>query len=257
MIYIAFALFVEAKAFIKKYSLIKDASFTKAQVFKNDAVTVIITGAGIGTSEISLTYALALLNPQEGDIFANYGICGGLAEDIGKTYIINSLYDTVNERNYYTDILYCHNFEEKALSTYSKPVKKPKGLCDTESAFLYRAAQLFFPQHRIFIFKTVSDSGNDISKEYIEKIIHMNEIYDFLLSLPSEGSAVLDREEAVSFENFCKKGRFTEAMKSKLKQILIYKKLSENFNIKNFFGENIVYDKEGGKKLIESLSENL
>ena len=69
MIYISVALGIEAKPIIKYFNLKRDNSIKKLQVFKNERVTLIITGVGILKSAIALTYILSQSEIDEDDIF--------------------------------------------------------------------------------------------------------------------------------------------------------------------------------------------
>ena len=57
MIYIACAIYKEAKPLIEKYNL-KRIDDGKFQIFRNDTVTLIITGSGQTNAAIALTYLL-------------------------------------------------------------------------------------------------------------------------------------------------------------------------------------------------------
>ncbi|WDC84243.1 hypothetical protein PL321_18820 [Caloramator sp. mosi_1] len=76
MVYISTAMYVEAQELIKKFGLKRDNSINKFEVFKNDEVTLIITGVGKVRSAVALTYLLSRQQVNDKDVYINFGVCG-------------------------------------------------------------------------------------------------------------------------------------------------------------------------------------
>ncbi|MCD7979267.1 MAG: spore photoproduct lyase, partial [Fusobacterium sp.] len=194
MIYIAVALTVEAKPLITYFKLKKDNEIKKYQVFKNEEITLIITGSGIMQGAIAVTYVLGNLDIGEEDIFVNLGICGAVKDSfsIGDIILCNKIINNCSKKNFYPDMLFKHKFKEGTLETFFQVVdermekEKIKGeIVDMEGAGVCEAASLFFSQHQINIIKIVSDYLNT-SKITAEKVMELvenkiNKIADWLV----------------------------------------------------------------------------
>ena len=157
MIYIACAIYKEAKPLIEKYNL-KRIDDGKFQIFRNDTVTLIITGSGQTNAAIALTYLLAKMRCTQDDFVVNIGICAGLKE-IGKAFFINKITDVATNRSYYPDVFYKHSFEEAEI--FSGQTILSEGayiLYDMEAAAIYQAAVKFVSTDRISFIKIVSDN---------------------------------------------------------------------------------------------------
>lgn len=61
MIYIAAALTAEARPLITYFKLKRDNKIKKYQIFKNEEITLIITGTGMMQGAIGATYVLSRL----------------------------------------------------------------------------------------------------------------------------------------------------------------------------------------------------
>ena len=58
-------------------------------MFKNEEITLIITGSGIMQGAIAVTYVLGNLDIGEEDIFVNLGICGAVKDSFSIGDIIS------------------------------------------------------------------------------------------------------------------------------------------------------------------------
>lgn len=157
MIYITCAIYKEAKPLIEKYNL-KRIDDGKFQIFRNDTVTLIITGSGQTNAAIALTYLLAKMGCTQDDFVINIGICAGLKE-IEKAFFINKITDVATNRSYYPDVFYKHSFEEAEI--FSGQTILSEGayiLYDMEAAAIYQAAVKFVSTDRISFIKIVSDN---------------------------------------------------------------------------------------------------
>lgn len=176
MIYMAFALYCEARPFIDELGLKKDRAFEKFQLFRgggengegrSDEVLLFISGAGSILAAAAVAYVCAKLPPGPGDLFVNFGICAGNSSvKKGELYRIHSICDYSQRRWFYPDLLLMlGGCEEEALVTVPTAAKTMAGLCcalaDMEAAGMYQAAQLFFEQHQMLFFKVVYDQPDE------------------------------------------------------------------------------------------------
>lgn len=199
MIFIATALYCEAKALIEKYALKKDASNTRFQVFSDDEgeMLLMITGAGSiaaasVVSGVCAQYSGGRKTPaghrikKDEDFLINIGVCSGRQPE-GSVYICNKLTELATGRTFYPDMLCRHGFREAQITTVMKPFGKEKdsgdkkdtdqsntvksfdderksdkkeSLIDMEAAAVYQAGAYFFGPHQMSFIKIVSDNAS-------------------------------------------------------------------------------------------------
>lgn len=269
MIYISVALGIEAKPIIKYFNLKRDNSIKKLQVFKNERVTLIITGVGILKSAIALTYILSQSEIDEDDIFLNIGICGAKSEkySIGDIVLCNKIINSELEKSYYPDMVFNHSFKEGSLESFNTPVycgdEVVGDLVDMEGAGLFEATTYFFQSYQLNFIKIVSD--------YLDREVEKNQVEELILkSLPQIDNWLVEREkfkvekeidfsleEKNMIEELIKKARFTATMEDELKNLLLYYKLQgKNTNrILEKYRDVEIKDKRDSKKILEEIKE--
>lgn len=269
MIYISVALGIEAKPIIKYFNLKRDNSIKKLQVFKNERVTLIITGVRILKSAIALTYILSQSEIDEDDIFLNIGICGAKSEkySIGDIVLCNKIINLELEKSYYPDMVFNHSFKEGSLESFNTPVycedEVVGDLVDMEGAGLFEATTYFFQSYQLNFIKIVSD--------YLDREVEQNQVEELILkSLPQIDSWLIEREkfkvekeidfsleEKYLIEELIKKVRFTATMENELKNLLLYYKLQgKNINgILEKYRDIEIKDKRDSKKILEEIKE--
>lgn len=254
MIYMAFALYYEARPFIQALELKRDNNIEKLQVFKNTdrAVTLFITGVGSVGAATAAAYICAKLPPGPQDLFVNFGICAGSnPAQKGKLYRIHALCDQAAGRWFYPDMFpFPGAYEENALATVPAAAKTMKDLpcplADMEAVGLYQAARMFFGQHQMLFFKTVYDlpgqesetealaSGPESPGAQVSGLCgrFAETLCRDILSLArireqemSGREIKFSGEELKAEADFARRLKATEAMKKKLHQILYYEKV--------------------------------
>ena len=85
MLYIVCALKPEAQAFVDRYKLKKEA-LGKYKIFKNDSITLIISGLGVENSTRATQTLINHFDVTDDDVYLNVGICGA-----DETYKIGEL----------------------------------------------------------------------------------------------------------------------------------------------------------------------
>lgn len=177
MIYIAAALYYEASPFIDILGLKKDMFSKHFQVFKNEDVTLIVTGTDSVSCSAAVTYMLTFYNIKNDDLFFNIGICGAASHEIkkGSIMLINKIVSHDSGKAFYPEILIKHPFFEGSIETFSKVVTSldsmHEDLIDMEAYGAFKAASVFLPLQNIYILKIVSDyidtssiSKNDVTQ---------------------------------------------------------------------------------------------
>lgn len=266
MIFIATAMYIEAEAFIKKLELKKDTTITKFQVFKNNDITLIITGTGKIKASIALTYLFSKNEPTEKDIFINIGICGSrkVSYKIGDTFLCNKIIDNDTKRTYFSDIIFKHPFYEESLECSSLPCSSlenfttkdfsdnnnnnfPKrdsirnsfegNLIDMESSGLYESAITFLHPHEIFFIKIISDfldiDKKNVTLENIKEIISnsSDSIINWIINI--KNNYTYDREfftpkEIELIDTISKNLKFSCSMENEFKQLIKYYELTNH-----------------------------
>ncbi|WP_279117797.1 spore photoproduct lyase [Fusobacterium varium] len=275
MIYIAVALTVEAKPLITYFKLKKDNEIKKYQVFKNEEITLIITGSGIMQGAIAVTYVLGNLDIGEEDIFVNLGICGAVKDSfsIGDIILCNKIINNCSKKNFYPDMLFKHKFKEGTLETFFQVVdermekEKIKGeIVDMEGAGVCEAASLFFSQHQINIIKIVSDYLNT-SKITAEKVMELvenkiNKIADWLIERKKfnvGNKEIFTLKEKESIKKIEENLRLTESMYYEFLELIKYYKI-QNKSIENIilkYSDIKIKDKREGKITFERIRKEI
>lgn len=212
MIYLFTALYCEAHIFIHRFHLEKNLQSTRFQEFYNETAGIRLTITGIG--EIAAAAAVgsvcAVYKPKEGDVLLNIGTCAHTAGSDG-IFLCNKIIEQATGKTFYPDILYRHDFCEKAIETGMRPwdgeesietgmrlwngeeacetEMRPRddkkdgvglpaadfggALYDMEAAAIYQAGSYFFGPHQMVFLKIVSDEGaaRAVSKEQIEHLM--------------------------------------------------------------------------------------
>lgn len=275
MIYIAVALTVEAKPLITYFKLKKDNEIKKYQVFKNEEITLIITGSGIMQGAIAVTYVLGNLDIGEEDIFVNLGICGAVKDSfsIGDIILCNKIINNCSKKNFYPDMLFKHKFKEGTLETFFQVVdekmekEKIKGeIVDMEGAGVCEAASLFFSQHQINIIKIVSDYLNT-SKITAEKVMELvenkiNKIANWLVERKKfnvGNKEIFTLKEKESIKKIEENLRLTESMYYEFLELIKYYKI-QNKSIENIilkYSDIKIKDKREGKITFERIRKEI
>lgn len=234
MIYITTAMYWEASPFIRHLGLKRDLEIVKFQVFKNEDITLIITGTGIAAAAIATAYLLTLSDAQSADLLINLGICGANTKKFSKEspVLCHKIIEHTTKKSFFPDVLFSHPFQEGTLETFPRVVNRYKDkdiegeLADMEGAGVFQAASLFLPPHQIHIIKIVSDfleeerlTGDDATamvERNAAQIISWIDKRGKALSAPKP---VLTEEEEELLQTISKNLNLTAAMQHQLRQM--------------------------------------
>ncbi|WP_416176558.1 hypothetical protein [Clostridium sp.] len=272
MIFLSTALYYEAKSFIDRFSLKKDNTINKFQVFKNEDIVLIITGTGAINTACACTYLISKFDANKYDTFINIGICGSVdrSVDIGSAILMNKIIDNGTGREFYPDLLYSHPFEEGCLESFDAPVKDKcniKGsFVDMEGAAFFQSVSIFMPPHRIFCIKVVSDYLNNekVTRYDVSHLIKINidKINNWIVSIRDKTSKpkdILEEKDMDYINEIVNNFKLSVTMQHELR------KLAENYKIMN---ENLILalepftqiyctSKQEGKIYFEQLKRQL
>ena len=209
------ALLCEARPLIDRYRLKKDFAFTKFDVFRNEQLTLIVSGIGRLKATVATTHILDRLSANQPLIIINIGIAGStnFEHGIGNSFLINKIIDTNTGRKYYPDLLFKHELPEIQIATFNQIVTNAEttgnysGLVDMEAVGFATAALTFLSPHQVVLLKIISDhlevdhlTATSVSKliademPAIEKLIGNLQNLEFIPvnSVPEPEQAIID-----------------------------------------------------------------
>lgn len=274
MIYISFAFFKEAEPYIHKYQLKKYMHIHPFPIYHNEYMTIVITGMGVINASVGTTYMLSNFKLSDEDLFANIGICGSNYEEhhIGDVILCNKIIQIWDEKSRYPDILYQHPFIEGSVETFMNVVEErtPKLKGDTiemEGAGMFKAASVFFPLHRMFFIKIISDKLSDVHSVTEEKVYDlMNGTHERIVHwLVSVQNAIrgqnrgLSQEELNLLFHVKQNLNLTENMYEQLIKLAVYYKSKQGIidKILHSYCEVKISNRNERKKYFEELRHKL
>ena len=268
MIYLICALYPEAKPLIDKFKL-KKTDDGKFQIFKDDAITLVITGTGQISAAIATAYVLTKYECHKADFVINIGICAGMLP-VKRAYLINKITDVSSGRTYYPDMLYKSAFEESELFSGNSILSEGNyPLYDMEAAAIYQAAIKFISTDRISFIKIVSDN---FSPESVKTVINdclegnISIIDEYILTCKHIADEIIATEASDDyihlFDQLKQDFHCSVTMENSLKGLLKYACISKIDvpGIINTMKENEILpcqNKEEGKKALEHFRKQL
>lgn len=273
MIFMCTAMYCEAEPFIKQLNLKKDFESHKFEIFKNDEITLIITGIGKIKAAVAVTYLFSKYNTKNSDLFINIGVCGAKNEDmaIGTVFLCNKIIENDTKKTFYTEMIFRHSFEEASIETCSlvinnEETKLDGSLIDMEASAIYEAALVFLKTHQIFFIKVASDNlkSDRFSNDSISKLIESKsfEIINWINGVKkvlSYEDSVISEKEKIVIDSIVGNLKLSSTMGSQLKQYLTYYKLQYgNFmNLINMYIDVECKSKNEGKRYFAELKHKL
>lgn len=284
MIYLFTALYCEASLFIKQFQLEKNPENTRFQEFYNETAGIRLTITGVG--EIAAAAAVSSVgtkyDPGEKDSLLNVGISAQKAG--GGIFVCNKIIELATGKTFYPDILYPHDFEEKAIVTGMRPFQAKSDsagaemsasddtLYDMEAAAVYQAGSYFFGPHQMVFLKVVSDSGNaeHISEKQVESLMeeYRERLTDFvrrcghLSGEKEKHNFPMERVEEDVVEKLCADMHCSKTMRDLLNQYIRYLVLAKADYasvIQSMYREGLLpcRDKREGKLRFEEFKRRL
>ncbi|MBU5442343.1 hypothetical protein [Paenibacillus sp. MSJ-34] len=240
MIYIAVALYCEAKPIIEYYQLKKLYAEHPWQQFAAGDIRLIVTGTGPMQAAIGVASLLSRVNRNKRDLLINVGIAGTAAMrlQVGRAVLCHKIVSRDTSHVYYPDVLIRHRFDEGVLETFSRPVTAADRqfvqgeLVDMEAAGCLEAAKMFLAPHQTAVVKIVSDAleSSVLSPERVSGLIaeRIPDIDHFISSYRQAFSIrqdVLDETDEKWIEAVRSELRLSETMAGQLKQMAVQYKI--------------------------------
>ena len=180
------ALKAEAIPLINYYKLVPNNSIG-LQMYKNDLLTILITGVGKKNVNKALKEYLKKSKNIEEAKFINIGIAGGVKGNckIGEMFFINKVFDDYLEVDYNIKTGERPNILENHVTTVFEPIlnngQGREGLVDMEAYEICSVLSDFNQLNKVIIIKIVSDFMDSdtkyLSSKQIQKLIEKN-LYD-------------------------------------------------------------------------------
>lgn len=238
MIYLATALYAEAKPLIDHFHLKKSKADTRFQWFTNGELSLILTGSGAISAAVAVSHMLTRCGAGPQDLFVNIGIGGTRHRDWqqGETVLCHKIIDHHTGHAYYPDILIRHDLREGVLETFSRPVQKDQtvqgDVVDMEGYGCCAAASAFFSPHQVYVIKIVADplAPDTVSPEQVSTLIGshlplLESLLEVAGSLVREEKEVLTEEERQLLQQVAQRLRFSVTMGNQLKDLAIQYKI--------------------------------
>lgn len=273
MIFICTSMYCEAQPFIHQLNLKKDSESYKFEIFKNEEITLIITGIGKVKSAVAVTYLFSKYEPVTSDLFINVGVCGTENKNIaiGTTFICNKIIDGDEKKTFYPDMLFRHLFEEASVETSSSIVNNDNirlegKIVDMEASGIYQAALIFLQPHQMFFVKIVSDylKFENLTREGISKIIDdkaliiLRWINEIKLEFSFDKGLLTNKEQEL-IKHLVENLKLSSTMENQLKQLIKYYKLQygDFTEILNMYINTECKSKNEGKRYFAELKQKL
>lgn len=240
MIYIFSALYREAAPLIRHFRLKRTEAVRGTESFTDgERFLLTLTGSGLLNAASTASAVLSRAEVTEEDRLVCWGSAASLEGKTGGLYIVNKLTERYSGRSYYPDMIIDTGLPEASLLSgnelYSQGDVLPEGynLYDMESAAVFHAGKMFFPPHRMFFLRFVSDSGcpSKMTGSLLEEYAgwHLPAVSRFLEMLAESGEEsvpVFTEDDLKFIERTASQLKCTAYMKNELYDFMRYAKLA-------------------------------
>ncbi len=160
MLIILTALPCEGAPIVSKYNLKKQTEINAFQIYKNDQITLIVSGLGKTAAASAVGFIHALTNLRSHSAWLNIGIAGHSDLELGAGFIANKIIDCSTQKTYYPPITFTPSCITDQLHTVDQPDSEyhQQGGVDMEAAAFYATASRFSSGELVQCYKVVSDN---------------------------------------------------------------------------------------------------
>ncbi len=221
------ALPCEAKPLIKRYRLLRLLDEPAFPIYRNESITLTVTGIGKTAMAAGAAYTHAIFNRSKGAVWLNVGVAGHRDLPVGEACLAHKIMDRDRERSWYPSLIGAPPCGTETLVTWSRPENRyeVEALYDMEASGFYETALRFSTSELIQCLKVVSDNGTspadslraDSVADLIEQRIGLVEI---LLEQQKQLAAVVEAPRTERFERFDRRWRFSVQQRFQLQSLL-------------------------------------
>jgi len=280
MIYIVAKNNLSVRTLIKKLGLKKDTQFNKSEIFNNDIFSLLLKKEDNIVNTIEITNWISHKNIKKYDLYLDLDFIQNHSEkessylknNLNEIIIINKISDSIQNKNYFFDILYKHSFWEGEINILSledeRLIIKNNNIdliAHNNSFYSYKVANYFFESHQIIFSKILFD--RDIPQENIldDTSILLNLIMELEKNYKDffKEEFQLTENESKILKIISEKIKLTVTMKKEFINLAKYYKIThQNLQILlDDFNEVLSLEKEidkkRGKILFEQFKEKI
>ncbi len=227
MIHFLTALSCEAKPLKAKYHLSRLMTEDAFDVYRNDDITLTVTGIGKTSMAAATAYTHVLFGKCTPSVWLNVGIVGHASHEVGSGFIVHKIIDHDRAQQWYPPLVYRPPCLTEALRTVSTPefgYAQPE-LYDMEGSGFYETATRFAPSELVQCVKVVSDNSDSsataLRPNQVSTLIEQQlEKIDLLLSLQRELAGLLYHTDPDLLSTITQQWRFSVDQKRQLRVLL-------------------------------------
>lgn len=160
MICIVAALPAEVRPLIAHYRLLHRQPAGNFPVYRNDTMTLVLSGTGKAASAAATGYLQGLLPEQENAAWLNIGIAGHATRAVGEALLAHRITDMATQKNWYPPQLTEPAMASDELLTFETPETgyRYKAMYDMEAAGFYPTACRASSGELVQSLKIISDN---------------------------------------------------------------------------------------------------
>ncbi len=227
MIHILTALQCEAKPLKIRYRLSRLMDEQAFDVYRNDDLTLTVSGVGKTAMAAATAYTYALFGKNGLSTWLNIGIAGHSSYTPGRVFIANKIIDEDKGKHWFPPLIYSPPCPTESLRTVSKPefAYKKTDLYDMEAAGFYETATRFATGELIQCLKIVSDNKRSdkapLSARFVADLIGRHlETVDTLVELQRGLARLLEEPEPPQLSTITQRWHFSTEQRRQLTQLL-------------------------------------
>ncbi|MGR9105430.1 MAG: hypothetical protein ACU843_00715 [Gammaproteobacteria bacterium] len=222
------ALPCEAKPLVKAWRLSRLMHETVFPIYRNDSMTLTVTGVGKTAMAAGVAYTGAVCGGTRPSIWLNLGIAGHPQSALGELFLAHKITDRERDRNWFPPLIAKPPCLTESLITCSRPDTDyaQSALYDMEGSAFFETASRFSSTELIQCLKVISDNRLNPAvaldpkavSELIEgRIDLINRVVEQLQNL---AKLLPSGPQSERFEQFIIRWRFTAQQASQLDSLL-------------------------------------
>ncbi len=167
------ALECEAKTLINQFQLKKDSARHPFSIYKNDNMSLTVTGIGKVSMAAGVAYTMAISAKPLLPIMVNIGIAGHKSKPVGTLLLASKLVDAESGKSFYPQLMGAGWPETSQLKTTALPNTQYSDEClnDMEASAFYEVAVRFSSSELIHCLKLVSDNQHSSVDHIKAKVV--------------------------------------------------------------------------------------
>lgn len=225
------ALPCEAKPLVRHYQLtrVQDVRGFTVYTRGQQDYTLIVSGVGPLRAAAAVGYLAGYYGHNPAAYYLNIGVAGHKSLSVGDCRLINKIYDTMNQKEYYPSVGAFRQYPMASLETRAVGelgVYPDNNCVDMEAAAIFSTAERFVSREHVQVLKIISDNAEyhaELTVQYVEQLLTDNlakitEFIEKLYCLSRDELSVLD--PLSEWVQFIEQWHFSQYQQHQLKQLL-------------------------------------